>query len=61
MKKCVHCYAETFEGAEICKECGSDKFFVGKESTIACPHCGVGNKEARKECYACGHQLSEIR
>jgi ribosomal protein L40E len=57
MRKCVKCYAETDEGAQICKECGSDKFFIEGESTIPCMHCGQANKESEKECLACGHKL----
>ncbi len=58
MRRCVKCYAETDEGAQICKECGSKTYFIVGESTIPCMHCGVANKEGQKECLACGHRLT---
>ncbi|HHT74978.1 MAG TPA: zinc ribbon domain-containing protein [Methanomassiliicoccaceae archaeon] len=54
----MKCYAETDEGAQICKECGSKTYFIEGESTIPCMHCGVANKEGQKECLACGHRLT---
>ncbi|MGD1061403.1 MAG: zinc ribbon domain-containing protein [Methanomassiliicoccales archaeon] len=54
MKKCVKCFAETDEGAQICKRCGSKKFFVEKESTVACTQCGATNPKGNTDCYACG-------
>ena len=46
MRRCVKCYAETDEGAQICKECGSKTYFIEGESTIPCMHCGWPTRRA---------------
>jgi ribosomal protein L40E len=57
MRKCIKCFAETDEGAQICKKCGSKEFFVEKESKIKCPSCGASNSGDNKDCYSCGIHL----
>ena len=57
MRKCIKCFAETDEGAQICRECGSKEFFVEKESKIKCPSCGASNSGDNKDCFSCGIHL----
>jgi uncharacterized membrane protein YvbJ len=59
MKRCVKCYAESDEHYQICRECGSDKFEMIKESMVPCRYCGADNRSGDRECYACGHPLEE--
>ncbi|MDD1771243.1 MAG: zinc ribbon domain-containing protein [Methanomassiliicoccales archaeon] len=57
MKKCVKCFAETDEGAQICRRCGSKKFFIEKESVVTCTQCGATNPKGSTDCYSCGVHL----
>ncbi len=57
MRRCIKCYAELDGDELICKRCGSDKYFVEKESEVTCPRCGATNEGRNSECYSCGHSL----
>ena len=57
MKRCIKCQAETDEGVQICRRCGSKQFYMENESKVKCLQCGATNPKGSTDCYSCGGHL----
>jgi ribosomal protein L40E len=57
MKQCLKCQGVSADDVEICRECGSKKFFPLKHEKVPCPSCGAENNPEASECLVCREKL----